>query len=116
MLVVKHKLCMFTKIHINGVFMYGEKLKQIRKALNVTQDKMAELLNISARTYSAYERNENKPSYIMLVDLCQNKNINLNWFIADVGEMFNSKQTSVINKELEQKVVEIMKKYGIIEK
>lgn len=90
MFVVNINHVVFTKLHIFGVGMIGEKLKKIRKALNVTQDKMAELLGISARTYSAYERNENKPPYSMLVLLQEKHNINLNWFIADMGEMFIS--------------------------
>lgn len=96
--------------------MFGDKLKKIRKHLAATQDGMAELLRISGRSYASYERNENNPPYSMLVELCKNHNINLNWFIADIGDMFNAQQPSVSNSELEQKVVEVMKKYGVIEK
>lgn len=88
MFVVNINYVDLTKLHTNGVKMIGEKLKKIRKVLNITQDKMAELLGISARTYSAYERNENKPPYNMLILLFEKHNINLNWFIADKGEMF----------------------------
>lgn len=41
--------------------MFGKKLKSIRKQLSVTQEQMATLLNISSRTYAAYERDENNP-------------------------------------------------------
>lgn len=96
--------------------MYGKKLKEIREYLSVTQEKMAEFMLLSKRTYISYERDENNPPYSMLVHLCQNYKINLNWFIADVGKMFNEQQPSVSNDELEQKVVEVMKKYGVIVK
>ena len=69
--------------------MYGEKLKRIRKHFAVTQDKMAEFLGIATRTYTSYERDENNPPYSMLILLCKNHDVNLNWFVADVGEMFN---------------------------
>lgn len=96
--------------------MYGKKLKEIRKSLSYTQDEMALALAIPVRTYSSYERNENNPPYSMLQNLCNKYEVNLNWFIANVGEMFNKQQPSVNDFELEQKVVDVMKKYGIIEK
>lgn len=68
--------------------MYGKKLKLIRNTLNLSQEQMAAKLNLAYRTYAAYERNENNPPYSMLVDILKNFDINLNWFIGDVGEMF----------------------------
>ena len=88
--------------------MYGEKLKTIRKQLSATQEQMAEYMAVSYRTYASYERNENNPPYSMLVFLCKEYNINLNWFIADVGEMFNDK--SVEQSELEEKITPIVEK------
>ena len=89
MFIVKHKICMLIRIS-ERLTMYGKKLKAIRKYLNLTQENMAKELNLACRTYTAYEREENQPPYTMLVDLCKNKNINLNWFIADVGNMLNA--------------------------
>ena len=74
--------------------MYGNKLKEIRKSISATQEQMADFLNISYRTYAAYERDENNPPYSMLVDLCTKYKINLNWFIADIGDMTMSHQNS----------------------
>lgn len=96
--------------------MFGQKLKSIRKHLSTTQDEMASILGIPVRTYSSYEREENNPPYNMLVGLCTKHNINLNWFIAGIGDMLITTEPSVDNDELEQKVLEIMKKYGVIEK
>ena len=102
---------------IFGCNMYGKKLKKIRKQIAPTQEEMASILGISGRTYAAYERDENNPPYSMLVTLCKQFNVNLNWLIADIGEMFIKKvQPSVSNDELEQKVVQVMKKYGVIDK
>ncbi len=96
--------------------MFGQKLKTIRKYLSLTQDEMASILKIPTRTYTSYEREENNPPYNMLIELCTKHNVNLNWFVADIGDMLNKQQPSTSNDELEQKVVEVMKKYGVIEK
>ena len=93
--------------------MYGEKLKKIRKHLSVTQDSMSELLNISSRSYASYERNENNPPYSMLVELCKNYNINLNWFNADIGEMFIAPQYEDVKGEILAEVEKMFKNRGL---
>lgn len=67
---------------------YGEKLKQIRQSLRLTQDEFAFALRMKSRTYAAYERNENKPTLNMLETLCNDYDINLNWFLSSKGDMF----------------------------
>lgn len=96
--------------------MYGEKLQQARKKLNLTQSEIAAQIGISYRAYSSYERGDRNPPLECLEKLAIMHNINLNWIIANIGGMFNNQQQSVSDDELEQKVVEVMKKYGIIEK
>ena len=71
--------------------MYGNKLKEIRKHFSATQEEMAFLMNISYRAYTSYERSENNPPYPFLAVLCKKYKVNLNWFIADEGRMFNAK-------------------------
>ena len=93
--------------------MYGKKLKEIRKQLSSTQEGMAKLMELSLRTYVSYEREENNPPYSMLVRLCKKYNVNLNWFIADVGEPFNAPQYEDVKDEILREVNEILKKYGV---
>ena len=108
----QHILCLFTKLHKGGGKMYGNKLKQIRKHLSVTQDNMAKLMNISPRTYVSYERDENNPPYSMLVLLCNKYNVNLNWFIADNGSPFNAPKYEDVKDDVLKEVNEILAKYG----
>ena len=96
--------------------MYNKKLQELRKILKLSQEEISTQLGISYRAYSSYERGERKPPLEVLELLVNNYNVNLNWFIANIGEMFNKQQPSVNDIELEQKVVDVMKKYGIIEK
>lgn len=93
--------------------MFGKKLKEIRKHLSLTQDSMAELLKISTRTYASYERNENNPPYSMLVILCKKHNINLNWFIADSGEMFIPPKYEDVRSEILGEVEKMLKAKGL---
>jgi len=96
--------------------MLSERLKEIRKELRLTQDEFANSLGLKIRTYASYERAENEPPYSMLVKLCETYNINANWLLCGMSNMFNQKPFEQSEDELEQKVVEVMKKYGVIEK
>lgn len=88
---------------------YGEKLKQIRQSLMLTQDEFAGALEIKSRAYAAYERNENKPPLSMLEMLCNDYDVNLNWLISSKGDMFNRKQPANLKEEIKQAVREMLK-------
>jgi len=96
--------------------MIAENLQKLRKALNFGQKEFAVKLDINPLTYANYERGERKPPYEMLIKLSDDFNVNLNWLINNKGKMFNTQQPSASDDELEQKVVEVMKKYGVIGK
>ncbi len=99
--------------------MIAENLIKIRKTMLLVQSDFALKLGVSPRAYVNYERGDRRPPYEVLEKLHELCNVNLNWLITGKGSMFNEQQpstTSRSNEELEQKVVEVMKKYGVIEK
>lgn len=49
--------------------MLSETLKELRAQKNITQDDMANLLNVKRQTYSAYERGVSFPDVIALVKM-----------------------------------------------
>ena len=94
--------------------MFGKKLKEIRMHLAVTQEKMAELLKISCRTYVSYEREENNPPYSMLVTLCKEHSVNLNWLIADIGEMLIPPKFEQVQYDLALEIRKVLKEEGLL--
>ena len=47
----------------------GNKVKELRKKLNLTQNELANLINLNRTSISYFERNERTPSLDTLVDL-----------------------------------------------
>lgn len=95
---------------------YGEKLKQIRQKLLLTQEEFAGALEMKSRAYAAYERNENKPPLFMLEMLCNDYDVNLNWLISGKGNMFNSAPENIpsnFKDEIKKTVEEYLKTRGI---
>ncbi len=97
--------------------MFAENLKKIRNELGLSVAKFAEKLEMSANTLTNYEQNRRAPSLNLFVQLDKKVDVNLNWLVSGKGNMFNqsSKETER-TCELEDKIVEVMKKYGVIEK
>lgn len=69
--------------------MYAERLREIRSKLRLTIDEMAQRLEIKPRALGSYERKERTPSIELGTQLCNNLNVNLNWFCTGEGNMFN---------------------------
>lgn len=66
-----------------------ERLKQIRKAMKLTQAKMADDLHIAPSTITAYETGNRVITDRTVNDICSLYNVNEKWFRTGEGEMFN---------------------------
>lgn len=95
--------------------MSDSKLKKIRKYLKFSQYEFAENLELSYHTYTSYERGDRKLSFEVLEKLAKKYNINLNWLIADIGEMLNPPTFEQVEDVLTQKVEAILKNKGLIQ-
>lgn len=94
----------------------SNRIKLIRKEKNLTQTDFGKLIGVTKQAISNIEGGYSNPSLELLSQLFKNFYVNLNWLITGEGEMFNTQQPSVSDDELEQKVVEVMKKFGVIGK
>lgn len=94
--------------------MYKERIKKIRTKLKLSVAKMAETMGIPSRTFVSYESDGRTPSLEFLAQLCKTFNVNANWFITGEGEMFNPPKYEDVKEDLEVKVLDILKKQGLL--
>lgn len=87
--------------------MYAQKIKEIRKNLGLSVPKLAERINIPARTIVSYESGRT-PSLEFLTQLCNVCNINANWFISGNGDMFIDNIPDNIDIKLRQMIENIL--------
>ena len=66
----------------------GQRLKEIKKELNLTAAELGKKLDIPVRTIGGYERDEAPPNQKFLNALVQKLHINVNWFLTGVGAKF----------------------------
>lgn len=78
----------------------GERLKELRRALNIKQDQMARDLNISTPTLSRYETGERQPHIQTLFLISSYLNVSADYFLQQPLSSLNLNQTLVDNDSL----------------
>lgn len=76
----------------------GERLFELRKAKNLTQDDMAEKLNVTRQTVSKWETNQSTPDFDKIMPLCE-------LFEIGVEELLTGKKTETREERMEEKVL-----------
>lgn len=65
-----------------------ERLLQIRKEQNLTQDEFAEKLGLSKNYIWQIEKGERNPSDRTIKDVCRTFRVNYDWLVDGIGEMY----------------------------
>lgn len=81
--------------------MFGDKLKELRKLKNLTQDDIAEMLSVTNATISVWEGNKAQPSYEILTKLATYFNVTTDYLLG-----FNQDDQNKI-KRLERNLKEV---------
>lgn len=80
----------------------GERVKELRNALNLTQTEFGERLGIARITVAYYESGKNNINEYMLRNICKTFNVDYNWLTEGNFEMFLEKDDSLIDKILSE--------------
>lgn len=66
----------------------NERLKKLRKSLDLTQQEFADKIGIARGNIAAYEVGKNAPSDAVISLICREFNVNEDWLRNGTGEMF----------------------------
>jgi len=66
----------------------GERLTLLRKTLEINQTDMAMAIGCSQANISKYEKDSTTMSIEFLIPLRKAYNVNLDWFLLGIGDMF----------------------------
>ena len=76
----------------------GERIKELRKALKLTQPQFAARMDAKLNTLARYEVNIVTPSNAAISLICKVFNANENWLRTGEGEMFVDKDETLFTK------------------
>lgn len=98
-----------------------ERLKQLRKTLDLTQQEFADRLKVPRNTIGGYEVGKSNPSDAAVNNICNTFDVNEQWLRTGEGEMFSepfdnssmSERLRILRKELDMTQQEFAEKLGI---
>ena len=91
----------------------GEKIKQLRQSLNLSQDEFGQIFGIQKQMVSSLEKDKLKLNNEKLELLCDKYNVNINWLLCSKGTMFdevkenNEDIKALFEKMFEEKMKEL---------
>lgn len=66
----------------------NDRIKELRKSLNLTQQEFANRLNTSRNNIAGYEAGNREPSNAAINNICREFNVNENWLRTGEGDPF----------------------------
>ena len=66
----------------------NERLKKLRKTLDLTQQEFADKLGVKRNTVAQWEIGRNEPSDAIIFSICREFDVNKEWLRTGEGEMF----------------------------
>ena len=76
----------------------GERVKQLRTALDLTLEKFGERVGVGKAAISKLEKNENRLSDQMIKSICREFNVNYDWLVYGEGEMFSELPKTILDE------------------
>lgn len=76
----------------------GERVKEIRKALDLTLDKFGEKVGVKKQTVSRIENGVNNVTDQMAKSICREYNVNYDYLMNGEGEMFDNLPQTVLDE------------------
>ncbi len=87
---------------------FGEKIKQLRQAKNLTQSDLANQLNVERSTISSYETKNHQPSHDKLVALAESLGVSVDFLLNDT---YSINLDLASDLSLEQDEMELLSEY-----
>lgn len=89
--------------------MLGKRIKLLRKGQEITQDQLAEYLNVSRQSVCGYENDDVEPSLAVLVKIADRFNVSLDYLLCRTTDKYNSNiSADNNNKDIVLKIQELL--------
>lgn len=79
-----------------------DRIKKLRKSLDMTQQDFADRIGVKRNTIGQYEIGRNEPIETVINLICREFNVNEEWLRYGEGEMFNPAPTDVLDQLAEK--------------
>jgi len=98
------------------VELLGDRIKLLRKEQGITQEQLADYLNVSRQSITGYENDGVEPSISVLIKIADRFNVSLDYLLERTEEKHNLNLLDADTKEFLLKVIELTNDYKIAKK
>lgn len=88
--------------------MFGDRLKELRKSQELTQDDLAIAINVSRQSIGNYENYSVYPDLDILVRIADFFNISTDYILCRTNEKYNPNLSTKNNKEIVSKIRDLL--------
>jgi transcriptional regulator with XRE-family HTH domain len=81
---------------------YGDRLKKMRESKKLSQQQLAEKLNINRSTYARYELNQTQPDYETLQRLADFYDVSTDYILTGINTKLTEKDERDVAKRMEK--------------
>lgn len=81
----------------------NERIKKLRKALDLTQQEFADRIGVKRNTIATYEIGRNIPLDAVISSICREFNVSEEWLRTGVGEMFVPREEDALSELVRQR-------------
>ncbi|MBU3087459.1 helix-turn-helix transcriptional regulator [Clostridium gasigenes] len=92
---------------------FSDRLRELREDNGLTQDDVAERLNLTRQSVSSYEKGNSEPSLANLVKLAELYNCSCDYLLCITKERFNLNILNKDNKDFILNMLKLVDKYNI---
>lgn len=87
----------------------GQRIKQLRQELKLSQRDFAEKIGVTASALSAYEKGQKNPSAYVAINIASEFNVSLDWLCGLKEEASKFKPDEIINFDLPNAIFSLLK-------
>lgn len=80
----------------------GERVREIRKVLNLTLEKFGEKIGVGKGAISKIEKNDRNLTEQMAISICREYNVNYDYLMNGDGEMFDTLPQTILEELCKQ--------------
>ena len=84
--------------NMGGVYVLNERLKELRKSLNLSQKAFAEKLGITDSGLSNLESGKRNLTEQMIISICREFNVNRAWLVEGAGDTFTNLPDTILDE------------------